>query len=63
MKTARKSAKRCKKYQLLKITNKKKYGLLSEKKGKITKWSSVNVNLWGPKIIENITDIHIKYTS
>ena len=33
--------------------NKIKYGLLPEKEGEITKWSRVNVDLWGPKSIKN----------
>jgi len=31
----------------------KKYGLLSEKKGELTKWSRVNIDLWGPKKVCN----------
>jgi hypothetical protein len=31
----------------------KKYGLLQEKKGEVIKWSRVNVNLWGPKSVDN----------
>ena len=48
-----KYCKRCKDCQLAKKTNKKKYGLLPEKKGEITKWSRVNVDLFGPKTISN----------
>ena len=33
--------------------NKIKYRLLSEKEGETTKWSRVNVDLWGPKSIKN----------
>lgn len=36
-----------------KKTNKNKYGLLPEKKGEITKWSRVNVDLFDPKTISN----------
>ena len=39
------TCKRCKICQLSKTTNKRKYGLLPEKKGEITKWSRVNVDL------------------
>ena len=31
----------------------KKYGLLQEKKGEVIKWSRVNVDLWGPKSVNN----------
>ena len=31
----------------------KKFGLVPEKKGEITKWSQINVDLWGPKTICN----------
>ena len=53
-------AKRC--HQLLQTcnicqrcnrTHKKKYELLPEKKGEITKWSRVNVDLWGPKTVKD----------
>ena len=43
----------CDKCQRCKTTKKKKYGLLPEKKGKVTKWSRVNVDLWGPKSVRN----------
>ena len=39
--------------QRCKRTRKKKYGLLPEKKGEVTKWSRVNVDLWGPKTVKN----------
>ena len=55
--------KRYKKCQLSKTTNKKKYGLLPEKKGEIIKWSRVNVDLWGSKKIKNVNgyiyEVHI----
>ena len=43
----------CRTCQLSKKTNKKKYGLLPEKVGEITKWSRVNVDLWGLKKVNN----------
>ena len=39
--------------QCCKRSRKKKYGLLPEKEAEITKWSQVNVDLWGPKTIAN----------
>ena len=36
----------CKTCQISKKHNKKTYGLLPEKKGEITKWSRVNIDLW-----------------
>ena len=45
--------KTCDTCQRCKRTRKKKYGLLPEKKGEITKWSRVNVDLWGPKTVQN----------
>ena len=45
--------KTCNICQRYKRTCKKKYGLLPEKKGEITKWSRVNVDLWGPKTVKN----------
>ena len=53
----------CKTCQLAKKTNKRKYGLIPEKKGEITKWSRVNVDLWGPKTVNNKNgfsyDVHV----
>ena len=56
--------KTCDIYQRTKRSqNKIKYGLLTEKEGEITKWSRVNVDLWGPKSIKNkngfVYEIHI----
>ena len=39
--------------QRCKRTRKKKYGLVPEKKGEVTEWSRVNVDLWGPKTVKN----------
>ena len=39
--------------QMSKNSGKKKFDLVPEKKGEITKWSQVNVDLWGPKTIRN----------
>ena len=39
--------------QRCKKTRRKKYGLSPEKVGEITKWSRVNVDLWGPKTVKN----------
>ena len=41
----------CDKCQRCKKTSKVKHGLLPEKKGEVTKWSRVNVDLWGPKSV------------
>merc|ERR1712102_158455 len=41
----------CDKCQRCKTTKKVKYGLLPEKKGEVTKWSRVNVDLWGPESV------------
>ena len=46
----------CKHYhvcQMSKNSGRKKFRLVPEKKGEITKWSRVYVDLWGPKIIRN----------
>ena len=55
--------KRCRKCQLSKKTNKRKYGLIPEKKGEITKWSRINVDLYGPKKVRNVNgytyDLHV----
>ena len=48
-----KYCKRFKDCQLAKKTNKRKYGLLPEKKGEVIKWIRVNVDLFGPKTILN----------
>ena len=48
-----KFCKNCHICQKAKKTNKLKYGLLSEKEGEVTKWSRVNVDLWGPKKVKN----------
>ena len=46
----------CKHYhicQMSKNSGRKKFGLVPEKKGEITKWSQVYVDLWGSKAIRN----------
>ena len=48
-----KYCKYCRTCQISKKTNKKKYGLLPEKKSELTKWSRVNIDLWGPKKVCN----------
>ena len=45
--------KTCDVCQRCKRSRKVKYGLLPEKKGEITKFSRVNVDLWGPKTVKN----------
>jgi hypothetical protein len=45
--------KTCHECQVSKKGGNKKYGLLQEKKGEVIKWSRVNVNLWGPKSVNN----------
>ena len=45
--------KRCDIYQRCKRTHEKKYGLLPEKEREVTKWSRINVDLWGPKTVNN----------
>ena len=45
--------KTCDIYQHYKRTGKKKYSLLPEKEGEVTKWSRVNVDLWGLKTLKN----------
>ena len=45
--------KTCNVCQRCKQSCKIKYGLLPEKKGEITKFSRVNVDLWGPKTVKN----------
>merc|ERR1712115_584657 len=45
--------KHCRTCQMSKKHNKKKYGLLPEKKGEVVKWSRVNIDLWGPKKVCN----------
>jgi hypothetical protein len=37
----------------------KKYGLLQEKKGEVMKWSRVNVDLWGPKVLTMAVKMNI----
>ena len=37
----------------------KKYGLLPEKTGEVIKWSRVNVDLWGPRVL-TMENIHVK---
>ena len=49
-----KYCKNCKECQMSKKTNKIKIGLIPEKKGEVTKWSRVNVDLWGPKTVKNM---------
>ena len=55
--------KSCKECQMSKKNNKTKVGLLPEKKGEVTKWSRVNVDLWGPKTVKNVNgytyEIHV----
>ena len=41
--------KHCHICHISKNAGRKKYGLVAEKTGEITKWSLVNVNLWGLK--------------
>ena len=45
--------KTCDVCQQCKRTQKKKYGLIPKNKGEVTKWSRVNVDLWGSKSIKN----------
>ena len=45
--------KNCHECQMSKKGGIKKYGLLQEKKGEVIKWSRVNVDLWGPKSVDN----------
>ena len=45
--------KTCDTCQRCKRTSKNKYGLLPKKRGEIIKWSRVNVDLWGPKTVQN----------
>ena len=45
--------KTCDVCQRCKQSCKIKYGLLPEKRGEITKFSRVNVDLWGPKTVKN----------
>ena len=54
LKDCEKYCKSCERCQLLKKTNKRKVGLLPEKKGELTKWLRVNVDLWGPKTVNNV---------
>ena len=44
------------------MNKQEKDGILPEKKGEITKWSRVNVDLWGPKIVKIKMDGTIKFT-
>ena len=48
-----KYCKTCHTCQRAKKTNKLKYGSVPEKEGEVTKWSHVNVDLWGPKSVVN----------
>ena len=50
--------KHCYVYQMSKNAGQKKYGLVPEKEGEITKWSQVNIDLWGPKTICSRCCIH-----
>ena len=45
--------KHCHVCQMSKNSSRKKFGLVPEKKREMFKWSRVNVDLWGPKIICN----------
>ena len=47
--------KTCDLCQRCKKQKKRKYGLLPEKEPEVTKWRRVNVDLWGPKTIQNKT--------
>lgn len=51
----------CHKYQIVKVTNKKKYGLLPKNLGKVVKCSQVNVNFWRPKSIKNKNSYKYKF--
>ena len=39
--------------KISKNSGRKKFGLVPKKEGEITKWSKVNIDLWGPKTIQN----------
>ena len=46
----------CKHYHVCQISinsGRKKFCLAPEKRGEITKWSQVNIDLWGPKTVQN----------
>ena len=45
--------KHCHVCQMSKNSSRKKFELVSENKGEITKWSKINVDLWGTKTICN----------
>ena len=45
--------KHCHVCQMNKNAGREKYGLVSEKIGEITKWSRLNIDLWGLKTICN----------
>ena len=45
--------KHCHVCQISKNSGRKKFGLVPEKEGEVTKWSRVNVDMWGPKTIRN----------
>jgi len=45
--------KTCKTCQLLKKTNRRKYGKLPTKSAEVTPWKRVNVDLWGPATVKN----------
>ncbi len=45
--------KTCDLCQRCKKQKKRKYGLLPEKEPEVTKWSRVDVDLWGPKTVQN----------
>ena len=44
--------KACNIYQRWKQTQKRKYSFLPEKEGEVTKYSGLNVDLWGPKTVK-----------
>ena len=52
--------KHCHVCQMNKNSGRKKFRLVPEKKREITKWSQVNVDLWGPKRICNKNSKHYK---
>ena len=45
--------KHCHVCQTSKNSSRKKFGLVPEKKGEITKWSQVKLDLWGFKTVQN----------
>ena len=50
---AKRVCKHCHVCQMTDNSGRKKFGLVSEKKGEIIKWSRLNVDLWSPKTIQN----------